>query len=71
MNKFFESLREHAKSIIDFEKRKMLPLTRKELESHEEAKVCYICLIRFFKRLIKLNVKVVVAFLNINVSRVV
>ena len=71
MNKFFESLREHAKSIIDFEKKNMLPLTRKELESHEEAKVCYICLIRFFKRLTKLNVKVVVAFLNINVSRVV
>ena len=31
MKKFCGSLREHAKSKIDFEKKKMLPLTRKEL----------------------------------------
>ena len=37
MKKICESLREHAKSIIDFEKKKMLPLTRKELKSHEDA----------------------------------
>ena len=41
INKFFESLRVHAKSIIDFEKKKMLPLTKKESASHEEAKICY------------------------------
>ena len=34
MKKFCESLREHAKSITDFEKKKMLPLTRKELKSY-------------------------------------
>ena len=34
MKKFFESLREHAESITDFEKKKMLPLTRKELKSY-------------------------------------
>ena len=40
MKKFCESLREHARSIIDFEKKKMLLLTRKELEPHEDAKIC-------------------------------
>ena len=41
-----ESLREHAKSIIDFKKKKKLPLTRKELESHEDTEKSYICGIR-------------------------
>ena len=31
----------------------MLPLTRKELQSHEDAKVWYICAIRFFKKLFR------------------
>ena len=43
MKKFCESLREHAKNIIDFEKKKMLPLTKEELKSHQDAKICYIC----------------------------
>ena len=51
MKMFCESLGEHAKSVIDFEKKKMSPLTRKE--SYEEAKVCYICRIRFFKKLFR------------------
>ena len=38
MKKFCESLREHTKNIIDFEKKKMLPL-----RSHQDAKVCYLC----------------------------
>ena len=29
--------------MIDFEMKKMLPLTKKELKSHEDAKQCYIC----------------------------
>ena len=33
MKKFYKSLREQAKSIIDIEKKKMLPLTRKQLKS--------------------------------------
>ena len=38
MAKFCESLREHAKSIIDFEKEEMLLLTKKKkLKSHEDA----------------------------------
>ena len=35
IKKSFTSLREHAKKIIDFEKKKMLPLTKKELKSHQ------------------------------------
>ena len=41
--KFCESSREHAKSIIDFEKKKLLSLTKEELKSHQDAKICYIC----------------------------
>ena len=39
MKKFCTSLREHAKNIIDFEKKKMLPLTKQGLKSHQDAKV--------------------------------
>ena len=42
MKEFCTSLREHAKNITDFEKKKMLPLTKEELKSHQDAKVCYI-----------------------------
>ena len=31
------------KNIINSEKRKMLPLKKEELKSHQDAKVCYIC----------------------------
>ena len=41
MKKFCESLREHAKHLIDFEKKMLLP-TKEELKSHPDAKVCYI-----------------------------
>ena len=56
MKKFCSSLREHAKNIIDFEKKKMIPLTKKQLKSHEDAKVCYIFFIfekNFSKKLSK------------------
>ena len=39
MKKFCTSLREHEKHIIDFEKKRMLPLTKEELKSHQDAKV--------------------------------
>ena len=42
MERFCESLKEPEKRIILFRKRKMIPLTNKELKSHEDAKVCYI-----------------------------
>ena len=41
--KFCNSLKEHAKNMIDFEMKKMLPLTKNELKSHKDAKQCYIC----------------------------
>ena len=51
--KVFTSLREHAKNIIDFEKKKILPSTKEELKSHQDAKVCYICGKRILKKLSK------------------
>ena len=37
MKEFRKSLKEHAKSMIEFEKKKILPLTPKELKSHKGA----------------------------------
>ena len=54
MKKFCTSLREHAKDTIDFEKKKMLRLTKEELKSHENAKVCYTC----GKKIVKISLKV-------------
>ena len=50
MKKFYESLSEHAKNIIDFEKKKMLSLTKEELKSHQDAKACHICRKRTLKK---------------------
>ena len=44
MKKFCEDLREHAKIIIDYEKKKqMIPLISEENKSYHKQKVCYIC----------------------------
>ena len=53
MKKFFSSLKEHATNIINFEKTKMLPLTKKELKLGQEATECYICVDRFLTKLSK------------------
>ena len=53
MKKFYESVREHSKNIIDFEKKKMISLTEEELKSNENGKVCYICRKRILKKLNK------------------
>ena len=56
MWKFCESLTKHSKNIIDFEKKKMLPLkplTNEELKSYLDAKLCYTCGKRILKRLFK------------------
>ena len=47
---FCESLREHAKNIVDFEKKLMLPPAKEELKSHQDAKVYHICRKRFLKK---------------------
>ena len=42
MKKFCNSSREHAKNIINLDK-KMSPLRKEELKSSQDAKVRYIC----------------------------
>ena len=53
MKKFCEPLRGHTKNIIDFEEQKLLLLTKEELKSHQNAKVCYICWKRILKKISK------------------
>ena len=43
MKKFCKDLREHAAKIINYEKKDMIPLTKKEEKHHNKQKVCYIC----------------------------
>ena len=43
MKKFYLDLREHATKIINYEKKEMIPLTKKEEKNHNKQKVCYIC----------------------------
>ena len=42
MEKFHESLREHAVKVVNFEKKEMIQLTNKHQESCEKTKICYI-----------------------------
>ena len=50
MKKFCTSLREHATNVINFEKEKMLPLTKKRAKLHQDVIECYICRKRFLKK---------------------
>ena len=43
MKNFCASLREHAITIINFKKKEMEILAKEQLESFENAKLCYIC----------------------------
>ena len=43
MKKFCKNLKEHATKIINYEKKKVIPLTIKEEKYHNKQKVCYIC----------------------------
>ena len=43
MKKFSESLRELAMEIINYKKKKMKLLTKEQLKSYKNAKICYIC----------------------------
>ena len=43
MKNFCLDLREHATKIINYEKKEMTPLTKKEREFHNMQKVCHIC----------------------------
>ena len=53
MKRFSEFPKKHVKNITDFEKKKMLPLTKEELKSHQDAKVCYISGKRILKNFYK------------------
>ena len=44
---------ENTQIIIDFEKKNMLLLTNKELSSHQDAKLCFICGKRILEKLPK------------------
>ena len=43
MKNFCKDLREHAMKIINYEKKKMIPLTTEEKIYHNKQKICYIC----------------------------
>ena len=43
MKRFCKNLREHTTKIINYEKKKMIPLTIKEEKYHNKQKICYIC----------------------------
>ena len=43
MKKFCEDLRIHATKIINYEKKKIIPLTTEEKINYNDPKVCYIC----------------------------
>ena len=47
MKNFCLDLREHTTKIINYEKKEMIPLTKKEQKMHNKQKVCYICKSRF------------------------
>ena len=50
MKKVCTSLREHATNVINFEKKKMLPLKNEKLKSNQYAKACHICEKRISKK---------------------
>ena len=43
VKKFCKDLREHATKIINYEKKKMISLTKKDEIYHNKQKICYIC----------------------------
>ena len=43
MKKSCEYLKEHAMKIVNFKKKKMIPLTKEQQELPEKEKVCYTC----------------------------
>ena len=49
MKKFSKDLREHTTKIINYEKKKMIPLTTEEKIHYNEQEICYICKKEFDK----------------------
>ena len=50
---FCEFLRDGAMEIINFKKKKMKLLTKEQQESYENAKMCYICKVKFANKHLK------------------
>ena len=57
MKKFCKDLREYTTKIINYEKKKMTPLTTKEKIHYNEQEICYICKKEFDKSDKKLQSK--------------
>ena len=54
IKKLCKDLREHATKIINYEKKKMIPLTIEEKIYHDEQEICCICKKEFDKRSLSL-----------------
>ena len=66
------SLREHPTNVINFEKKKMSPLTKIKLKLHQDATACYICLKIFKTNLLKMKFIVkleTLAIIQVNTER--
>ena len=53
MKNFCSSLRKHETNIFKFEKKKMLPFTKEELNLYQDIRNCYICEKRILNKLTK------------------
>ena len=49
MKKFHKDLKEHATRIINYEKKKIIALTKEEKINYNKEKICYICKKEFNK----------------------
>ena len=43
MKNIFLDVRKHARKIVNYEKKEMIPLTKKEEKKHNKPKLCHIC----------------------------
>ena len=68
--KFYESLREHANKVINFEKEKMNLLTKEQKKSDQNANICYICKEKFEDKHAKDIGTIVIIHGNIEVLRI-
>ena len=55
MKKFCKDLRKHATKIINYEKKKLIPLTIKDEIDHNKQKICYMCKRKFDKKKFKVR----------------
>ena len=53
MKKFFEFLRKHTMKKIIFKKKEMKLLSKKQQDSYENAKICYMCEGKFENKYLK------------------